>query len=74
MNIVVNQTITIHNLKVGGISNSSILQIGTAGVIKAVSYLSNSGNFKGPAPELKSPIRPLIPFPPPNLDHNANSS
>lgn len=66
MNLFVNQTITIHNLKVGGISNSSVMQIGTAGIIKSVSYLSNSGNYTGPAPELPSPTEPLIPLPPPN--------
>ncbi len=63
MNIFVHQSITIHHLKVGGISNSSVLQIGTAGVIKAEANQYNTGNFKGPAPQLPNPT-PLIALPP----------
>lgn len=65
MNLFVTQTITIHNLKIGGVSNSSVLQIGTAGIIKATSHLYNTGNFAGPAPLLTAPTDLLIPLPPP---------
>ena len=50
MNLYVQQTISIQFLKIGGISNSSVLQIGSAGIIKPVSNLFNTGGFTGPAP------------------------
>jgi len=49
----VQQSIVIHNLKVGSLSNSSILQIGSAGIIKGLSNNFNTGGFTGPAPEAK---------------------
>ncbi|WP_404432024.1 spore germination protein GerPB [Sutcliffiella horikoshii] len=49
-NFFINQSIVIHHLKIGGISNSSVFQIGSAGVIKSLSNLYNTGNFVGPAP------------------------
>ena len=49
-NFFINQSIVIHHLKIGGISNSSVFQIGSAGVIKSLSNLYNTGNFEGPAP------------------------
>ncbi|WP_226682637.1 spore germination protein GerPB [Sutcliffiella horikoshii] len=49
-NFFINQSIVIHHLKIGGISNSSVFQIGSAGVIKSLSNLYNTGNFTGPAP------------------------
>jgi len=49
-NFFINQNIVIHHLKIGGISNSSVFQIGSAGVIKSLSNLYNTGNFTGPAP------------------------
>lgn len=55
MNYYIQQTIQIHFLKVQGISNSSVLQIGSAGVIKPNSHLYNTGGFTGPAPEAKPP-------------------
>ena len=51
MNIYVQQSISIQFLKIEGISNSSVLQIGSAGIIKPVSNLYNTGGFTGPAPE-----------------------
>jgi spore germination protein PB len=51
MNIYVQQSISIQFLKIDGISNSSVLQIGSAGIIKPVSNLYNTGGFTGPAPE-----------------------
>ncbi|TYS65652.1 spore gernimation protein GerPB [Sutcliffiella horikoshii] len=49
-NFFINQSIVIHHLKIGGISNSSVFQIGSAGVIKSLSNLYNTGDFTGPAP------------------------
>jgi spore germination protein PB len=61
--INVYQTINIQSLRINGISNSSVLQIGTAGIIKSLSNLYNTGRFSGPAPEA-GPIEPspLVPF------------
>jgi len=55
MNIYVQQSISIQFIKIEGISNSSVLQIGSAGIIKPVSNLYNTGGFTGPAPE---PVHP----------------
>jgi len=66
MNFYINQSISIHFLKVGSVSNSSVLQIGSAGMIKSLSNLYNTGSFLGPAPEGPSPIEgPVVPLQPP---------
>ncbi|MCM3586100.1 spore germination protein GerPB [Mesobacillus maritimus] len=49
-NYYIQQSITINLIKVDGITNSSVLQIGSAGIIKPASYLYNTGGFTGPAP------------------------
>lgn len=51
MNIYVQQSIYINILRVGSISNSSVLQIGTSGIIKSASSLENSGGFTELAPK-----------------------
>ncbi|WP_347550908.1 spore germination protein GerPB [Pseudalkalibacillus hwajinpoensis] len=69
MNFFVNQNIVIHQLRVEGISNSSVLQIGSAGIIKPLSNLYNTGTYTEPAPELGPPdtgeITPFVPLAPP---------
>jgi spore germination protein PB len=55
MNIYVQQSIQIRMIKIGGISNSSVFQIGSAGIIKPASYLYNTGGFIKPAPTLNVP-------------------
>lgn len=50
MNFYIQQSIHIHFIKVGGITNSSVLQIGSSGIIKPASYLYNTGGFIQPAP------------------------
>ncbi|WP_248929484.1 spore germination protein GerPB [Paenibacillus hamazuiensis] len=50
MNLTVHQTIVIHQLRVGSVTNSSVLQIGSSGMIKALSNLYNTGGFTRPAP------------------------
>ena len=50
MNLYVQQSISIQFLKIGGITNSSVLQIGSAGIIKAASRLYNTGGYTEPAP------------------------
>lgn len=68
MNLYVQQTISIQFIKIGGISNSSVLQIGSAGMIKPVSNLFNTGGYTEPAPipkttgptsEMQPPFVPL---------------
>ncbi|KAF0818052.1 MULTISPECIES: spore germination protein GerPB [unclassified Cytobacillus] len=55
MNFYIQQSIHINFIKIGGISNSSVMQIGSAGIIKPASYLYNTGNFTEPAPEAEGP-------------------
>lgn len=52
MGLVVHQNITIQQLRVEGITNSSVLQIGSAGIIKPLSNIYNTGGFTGPAPQI----------------------
>ncbi|MFE7063412.1 spore germination protein GerPB [Sutcliffiella sp. NPDC057660] len=56
-NFFINQSIVIHQVKIGGVSNSSVFQIGSAGVIKSLSNLNNTGGFVGPAPESSAEIQ-----------------
>lgn len=71
MNFHINQTITIHNLRINGITNSSVFQVGSAGMIKSLSNLYNTGGFTEPAPEATTPeattpeVTPLYPLAPP---------
>lgn len=63
MNLIVHQNIVIHCIKIEGISNSSVFQIGSAGIIKAQSNLYNTGGFTRPArqPGQNAPFVPLQP-------------
>ncbi|QAY66273.1 spore germination protein GerPB [Paenibacillus protaetiae] len=65
MNWTIHQTITIHQLRVESVSNSSVLQVGSAGSIRSLSQLYNSGGFSEPAPQLGSE-NPLSFVPLPN--------
>lgn len=58
MNFYINQSICIHSLRVDSVSNSSVLQIGSAGLIKPTSNLYNTGQFTEPAPEIGSKTAP----------------
>lgn len=66
MQLTVHQSIVIHQLRVEAVTNSSVLQIGTAGIIKALSNLYNTGGFTGPAPLPTAPLpatpTPLVPL------------
>lgn len=60
MNFFIQQEITINTIRIEGISNSSVFQIGSAGLIKPVSNLYNTGGFKEPAPTVSAiPFIPL---------------
>ncbi|RED61690.1 spore germination protein GerPB [Cohnella lupini] len=52
MNWNIHQTITIGQLRVDAVTNSSVLQIGSAGNIQGLSQLYNSGGFTDSAPQL----------------------
>jgi spore germination protein PB len=54
-NFYIQQTININLIRIGSISNSSVLQIGSAGIIKPASHLFNTGGFMKPAPEADKP-------------------
>ena len=66
MNLTVHQQITIHQLRVDSVTNSSVLQVGTAGSIRSLSQLYNTGEFKGAAPQLgqQNPLS-FVPLPNP---------
>lgn len=53
MDYYITQNINIRLLRVGGITNSSVLQIGSSGCISTKSNLYNTGGFSGPAPALQ---------------------
>lgn len=67
MNYKIYQDICINFLKVGSVTNSSVLQIGSAGVIQARSNLYNTGGYVKPAEEAEpipggTEIEPVVPL------------
>lgn len=65
MHMTIHQTIQIHLLKIGSITNSSVVQIGSTGSIQAQSDTYNSGKFTDLAePAYAEPPSPLIPLSP----------
>jgi len=58
----IQQTIQINMIKIGGISNSSVFQIGSAGIIKPYSSLANTGGFTEAAPQLQTSEVSLVPL------------
>ncbi|KGX87792.1 spore germination protein GerPB [Pontibacillus litoralis] len=58
MNYTIYQTISIHSFKVGSVSNSSVLQIGSAGVIQSQSSFYNTGGFVEPAEKAEAIEQP----------------
>ena len=66
----IHQTIHINMIRIEGITNSSVFQIGSAGVIKPYAALANTGEFTQPAPQLDEDFNQetsFVPFPPANL-------
>lgn len=55
MNFYIQQSISINTIRIDGITNSSVLQIGSAGIIRPTSNLFNTGGFTSPAPEASQP-------------------
>ncbi len=66
MTWTVYQHITIGSMRVDNVSNSSVLQVGSSGSIRALAQLYNTGGFTEPAPSLggESPL-PFVPLPNP---------
>lgn len=62
MNFYIQQSIHINMVKIGGITNSSVLQIGSAGMIKPASYLYNTGGFTEPAPDVVNEEQENVPI------------
>lgn len=60
MNFYIQQSIQINFIKIGGITNSSVLQIGSAGIIRPAAYLYNTGGFTQPAPQAIQPTGTLL--------------
>ncbi|MEK3799679.1 spore germination protein GerPB [Peribacillus sp. FSL H8-0477] len=60
----IQQNIHIHMIKINSIGNSSVFQIGSSGVIKALSTFSNTGGYTEPAPQLDNEGESFVPFPP----------
>ena len=56
MNIFVKQTIMINTIRINALANASVLQIGSAGIVKSKSILTNSGGFDAPAPAAHHPF------------------
>ncbi|TNJ68356.1 spore gernimation protein [Paenibacillus hemerocallicola] len=66
MNLIVHQSIVIHQLRVDSVANSSVLQIGSAGMIKGLSNLYNTGGFTAAAPPASpAGAETLVPLPSP---------
>ena len=71
MQLTIHQNIIIHQLKISAVTNSSVLQIGTAGTIRSLANLYNTGGFTGPAPQVGGIVAapsavPFVPLPTPS--------
>lgn len=55
MNFYIQQSIHIHFIKIGGVTNASVFQIGSAGIVKPTAHLYNTGGFTQPAPLAQKP-------------------
>ncbi|WP_121639321.1 spore germination protein GerPB [Virgibacillus sp. Bac330] len=66
MPLTVHQTISIYMIKVGAITNSSVLQIGSTGSVQSQSDIYNTGGYTEPAPtaEIIQEAVPLVPLAP----------
>jgi spore germination protein PB len=67
MDLTIHQSIVIQQLRVDAVTNSSVLQIGSSGMISAISNNYNTGGFTGPGPSLvPSELPILVPLSPPH--------
>ncbi|ASA21778.1 spore germination protein GerPB [Paenibacillus donghaensis] len=64
MGLTVYQSISVHYLNIGSVSNSSVLQIGTAGKINAISRASPLQEAVSPKAQAEPPAElPVVPLP-----------
>ncbi len=61
MKFYIQQSIHINILRINSMANSAIVQIGTAGSIRARSFVSNSGGFTEPVEPAKDTSGFVIP-------------
>lgn len=66
MCLTIHQSINIHLLKIGSITNSSVVQIGSTGSIQGQSDIHNTGGYTelaepATSPALSTPLVPLSP-------------
>ncbi|MYL56539.1 spore germination protein GerPB [Virgibacillus halodenitrificans] len=66
MHFTVHQSININMIKIGAITNSSVMQIGSSGSIQAQSDIYNTGGYTEPAEEAEAAgeIAPIVPLRP----------
>ncbi|APC47477.1 spore germination protein GerPB [Virgibacillus halodenitrificans] len=66
MHFTVHQSINIYMIKIGAITNSSVMQIGSSGSIQAQSDVYNTGGYTEPAEEAAATgeIAPIVPLGP----------
>ncbi|CDQ40676.1 MULTISPECIES: spore germination protein GerPB [Virgibacillus] len=66
MNLTVHQSISIYMIKVGAITNSSVLQIGSTGSLQSQSDIYNTGGYAEPVEEAEAigDTTPLVPLAP----------
>jgi spore germination protein PB len=64
MNMTIHQSINIYMIKIGSITNSSVLQIGSTGSIQSQADIYNTGGYTEPAEEAEpiGKIPPLVPL------------
>lgn len=60
MNYTIYQNISINLLKIGAVTNSSVLQIGSAGVIQSRASLYNTGGYVKPGEEAEAVEQPVV--------------
>ena len=68
MNLSVYQCITVQQLRIGTVTNSSVLQIGTSGTIKALSNVydtSKLNNLDALNDQDQEKANPMVPLPEP---------
>ncbi|MCA0754549.1 spore germination protein GerPB [Paenibacillus sp. N4] len=66
MSFTIHQQITINMIRIDSISNSSVLQVGSAGSIRSLAQLYNTGGYTGPAPQLGDNPLSYVPLPNPS--------
>ncbi|MEI4831489.1 spore germination protein GerPB [Bacillus sp. FJAT-53711] len=65
MNLYVQQSIIINNIRIENLTTSAVFQIGSAGSIKTLSKFTNTGGFTQPTPPLTAPGQIISISPPP---------